>query len=235
MFVNWRFRYTLSPWTVTADFGDCCTGFAFRQVRVEGSALPLCCGLTYDLALSFTKAGFGSIAFALKNLPLFCCGLTADLSVSFTADQKSVSFLPKWPGISGCLTVYGDVSYSGGALSGIELYGIDLRCSVGTLDLRLVTALDPDEVEDETDITFYSGEWEYAGLTYTGSGCCGGALTFKIEFWWGDQGLLFGLQRFKFNLEVPVGEAITLFSKAQWDLSDPSPLDWFDVGWKISF
>ncbi|MCX7750573.1 MAG: hypothetical protein N2320_03330 [Candidatus Bipolaricaulota bacterium] len=235
MFGNFRFRYTLSPWTVTADFGDCGTGLGFRQVRVEGSPLPLCCGLTYDLALAFTKAGLGSIAFTLNDLPLVCCGLTADLSVSFTADQKSVSFLPKWPGISGCLTVYGDVDYRSGVLTGFALHGIDLRCSVGSLDLRLLTAFDPDAVEDETDITFYRGEWEYAGLTYAGRGCCGGTVTFKIEFWWGNQGLLFGLQRFRFNLEVPLAGTITLFSKAQWDLSDPSPLDWFDVGWELSF
>ena len=234
-FLNWQFRYTLSPWTVTADFGDCGVGVSFRRLSVAASALPFCCGLTYDASFAFTKAGFESLTFTLKNLPLFCCALTADLAVKFTPEAKTVTVKPAWPGIRGCFTVYGDVIYQGTTLQGLVLYGFEIVCSVGNVKLRSVTAFDPDKVEDLTDVTFYAGEWEYLGLTYTGTGCCGGNLGFTSEFWFGGSGLLFDLQRLKATLEVPLSANILIFTKTQLDLSKPSPLDYLNVGGKITF
>lgn len=235
MFVNWRFRYTLSPWTVTADFGDCCTGFAFRQLLVEGRALSLCCGLTYDLSLSFTKAGLGSLSFNLKGLPLFCCGLTADLSVSFTPTQKSVSFLPKWPGISGCLTVYGDAGWTDNAWTGIAIYGWRIYCWIGDVRLEAGTALDRAKMNDASPLSFRSGEWEYLGLAYKGTGCCGGDLWFNADFWFGDGAYLFGLRRTRLALEFPVAPGLVLFTRGMIDLSRVSPLEYWNIGWKFSF
>ncbi len=234
-FLNWRFRYTLPPWTVTVDFGDCCTGFAFRQLLVAASALPLCCGLTYDLALSFTKAGLGSLAFTLKGLPLVCCGLTADLSVSFAPDRKSVSFEPRWPRISGCLTVYGDAGWADNAWTGIAIYGWRIYCWIGDVLLEAGTALDRAKMNSVSPLSFRSGEWEYVGLAYRGSGCCGGDLWFNADFWFGDGAYLFGLRRTRLALEFPAAPGLTLFTRGMIDLSQASPLEYWNIGWKLSF
>jgi len=236
MFLNWRYTLIWSPFKFTLDFSDCCEGTWFRQAKIELSDVSLCCGLFFDASLTFTKAaGLEKLTFSLGDFDLLCCGITASVSAEFTPTSKTVKFEPKWRGISGCFTVYGDVKWAANALQGIEVYGFGITCYTGNMKLRLVTAFDPDKVEDMTDITFYSGEWEYMGLTYTGQGCCGGDLTLSLEFWFGDDGLLFGFQRFRFDFQVPLASTITVFSKAQWDFSDAPPLDWFDVGWKISF
>ncbi len=142
---------------------------------------------------------------------------------------------PSWRGICGCFTVYGGANFNANAFRRIEIYGFAITCYAGDFKLRAITAFNPDKVEDLTDVTFYEGEWEYLGLTYTGQGCCGGDLKLTLESWFGDQGHLFGFQRFKYNFELPVTSTIVLFTKAQWNLAKALPLEWFDVSWEISF
>jgi len=235
-YINWRYTFTWLPFKITADFSDCCEGTWFRQAKIELSDVALCCGLFLDASLTFTKAaGLEKAAFSLGDLYLPCCGITATVSAEFTPTSKTVKFEPHWRGVSGCFTVYGDVKWTPNIIQGIELYGYDITCYTGNVKLRLITAFDPDKVEDITDITFYTDEWEYMGLTYTGKGCCGGDLTLTLESWFGNRGLIFDFQRFKFDFEVPLTSTVTVFTKAQWNFANASPLDWFDVGWKISF
>ncbi len=234
--VNWQLRYTLSPFTITADFVDCSLGTWFRQVKVDMTNIGLCCGLSFDASLTFTKAkGLESVAFTLKEFPFLCCGLVATLETVFTPTSKTVSFKPTWPGLLGCLTVYGDINWSNNTWLGLVVYGWDVGCMFGPWYVRTVTALDPDKVEDLTDITFYTGEFEYLDLEYATPGCCGGDLTFQAQFWFGNQGKLFGLQRFRYDVSVPLAANIEFFSKAQWNLAQASPLQWFDIGWEVSF
>lgn len=234
-FTNWRFRYTLDPWIFTVDFGDCCTGFSFRRLEVSTKGLPLCCGIFLDATFAFTKSGFEKISFTTSDIPFLCCGMTTKISAEFTPTGKQVELKPSWRGLSGCFTVYGDVDFSANVFRGIEIYGFAVTCYAGDIKLHTITAFNPDKVEDLTDVTFYEGEWEYLGLTYTGQGCCGGNLKFTLETWFGTPGRLFGFQRFKYNFEVPLTPTIVLFTKAQWNLAKASPLEWFDVGWSISF
>ncbi|MGB9861993.1 MAG: hypothetical protein ACPLRP_06720, partial [Candidatus Bipolaricaulaceae bacterium] len=234
-FINWRFTYTLDPWKLTVDFGDCCTGFSFRKLSVEAKGLSLCCGLFYDATLSFTKSGFEKISFSVGDLYFPCCGITSKFTVDFTTTSKTVKLEPSWRGLAGCFTVYGDVNFSGTTLGGIVLYGWDITCYTDSLKVRMITALDPDKVEDITDITFYTGEWEYISLTYTAPGCCGGDVKFTLEAWFGSRGTIFDLQRFEYDFEVPVIPTFSLTSDARWDFSYSSPLRWMSIGWKTSF
>lgn len=235
-FLNWRMQFRWEPFKIIADFWDCCTGTGLGRITVEAKSLPfLCCGLSIDGSLTFTRCrGFEKLAFTIRDLPLGCCGLTAKISAEFTPTFKTLRFEPAWPGVSGCFTVYGDVVFSEAAIIGIEIYGFGITCYADKLKLRTITAFNPDKVEDITDVTFYTGEWQYLGLAYTGSGCCG-ELTLTLESWFGSKGVLFDFQRFRVDLQVPLTAAITVFSKAQWDFADPTPLDLFDVGWKVSF
>lgn len=86
-----------------------------------------------------------------------------------------------------------------------------------------------------TDVTFYRDEFEYVGITYTGAGCCGRTVTFGAELWFGTKGTLFGLQRVRLKLQVPLSAAVMAFAKGQWNFARASPVEWFDVGWGISF
>ncbi len=234
--INWRLRYTLSPFTITADFNDCCEGTWFRQVKVELSDVFLCCGLFLDATWTFTKnAGLAEVFLSLGELPLPCCGMTATVETKFTPTSKTVSFKPKWQGISGCFTVYGDAQWSPNILQGIEIYGFGVTCYFDKWELRAITAFNPDKVEDLTDVTFYTDEWEYLSLTYNTSGCCGGSVEFQVQTWFGNQGILFGLQRVRFDLTVPITDRMEIFTKGQWNFAEASPLQWFDVGWSLSF
>jgi hypothetical protein len=223
--------------TLTVDFFDCCEGIAFKKLELEIGDMVGCCGFLWNAGLSFTKChGFEEVYVNFKELSFPCCDITFEANVVFTVEGKSVSIKPNWQGlVTGCVEVYGDVQWSDNTLQGFELYGFAIECDLDVVSIRSVTAFDPDKVEGLTDVSFYSGEFEYLGLEYTGSGCCGGDLTFTSEFWFGSGGVLFDLQRTRLNLEFPIYEGFTVTLKGQWDFSESSPLDWFDIGWKVEF
>ncbi|RLE28769.1 hypothetical protein DRJ54_05920, partial [Candidatus Acetothermia bacterium] len=230
--LNW------DTFAITADFADCCTGIQFRKLVAGLSGLSLCCGVTYDVDFTFSKChGFEALAFSISDLDLLCCGISLDLEVEFTVESKTISISPSWEGVTGCFELYGDVNWDGtNLLDGIEIWGFGIYCYIEPVSLTIITALDPDKVEDVVDVTFYTDEWEYWGLEYVGPACCGGDFNFTAELWFGDDGLLFGIQRTKYYFELPLADEVSVFLKAQWDFSDPAPyLDWFDIGWNISF
>jgi len=235
-FLNHRARLTWAPVTVTVDFGDCGSGVSFRRLGVEFEDFHVCCGLVLGAKLTLTKCrGWEEFSLFLGALPVGWHGLKADLDLRFTLESKSLSFRPAWGGVSGCATVYGDVVWDGVTLGGIAIYGWDLSCHFDRLSLRLVTAFDPDEVEDMTDVTFYAHEFAYLGVTSTAAGCCGGTVAWDAEKWFGTKGILFGLQRVRLELEVPLTSAVEVFAKGQWNFARAEPLEWFDVGWRLSF
>lgn len=234
----YRGEFEWAPLTVTLDFADCCSGIQLKQAQVALDGVSLCCGVTYDAKLAFSKChGFESLQFSLYDVFPICCGISFDISVEFTSESKVVSITPFWEGIEGCFELYGNVDWDAAnfALEGLEIYGFGITCYFDGVTLTSVSALNPDKVEDMTDVSFYSGEFEYLGLEYEGTGCYGGDVTFSVEFWFGKDGILFDVQRTKYYLDLPISASTSLFIKGQWDFSDPSPLDWFDVGWKISF
>ncbi len=236
MLLNQRLRLRWAPLTITLDLADCGTGSGLKRIAAALEGHPLCCGLRLDAAATLSACyGLEKVALTLRQVSLGCCGLTADVGSEFTPRGKAVTFLPRWPRISGCLTVYGDVLWREHSFAGIAVYGWRISCSFARVKLRLVTALDPDAVEEMTDVTFYAHEFEYVGITYTDGGGCAGTVTSSAELWFGTRGTLFGLQRVRLKLEVPLSLAAKVFAKGQWNFAKAEPLDWFDVGWKVSF
>ncbi len=233
----YRTKVAWDPITLTVDFFDCCEGIAFKRLELDLADTVGCCGFLWNAGMSFTKChGLEEVYVNFKEIPFPCCDITLEADVVFTVGGKSVSIRPTWQGlVTGCLEVYGDVQWADETFQGFELYGFAIECELDPVSIRAVTAFNPDKVEGMTDVTFYTGEFEYLELEYTGSGCCGGDLTFTSQFWFGGDGLLFDLQRTRFNLEFPIYEGFTVVIKGQWDFSEPSPLDWFDIGWKVEF
>ena len=236
-FINAQVQLEGNPFTLTLDFGDCCTGFTFRRLELAVEELSLCCGVTFDASLSFTKQeGLSEFVVNIYDVFPIPCGISFDVQVSFTPESKTVAISPEWEGITGCFELYGDVAWNGvNAIQGLEIWGWGIYCDLEPLSISIITALNPDKVEDVVDISFYTDEWEYLGLEYVGPACCGGDLNFTAEVWFGDAGLLFGIQRTKYYLELPLADGVSVFLKGQWDFSDPAPyLDYLDVGWSIS-
>lgn len=234
-FLNWRFRYALAPWTLTVDLGDCGTGLTLRQLSVEGKGLPLCCGLSYEGVLTFAKGGLISLELTLKRVPFLCCGLTADLSVALAPEGKTLSFTPTWRGIRGCFSVYGDVLWEAGTWRGLSVYGWRAHCRVGEVRLEAGMAFDRVRMNEVSPLSFRSGEWAYLGLTFQGEGCCGGDLWFNVDLWFGDGTFLFGLRRIKLNLELPLTPTWRVFTRGVLDLARAAPLEYWNIGGKLSF
>lgn len=235
-FINTRLKLENDPLTLTLDFGDCCTGLGFRRAEVELEGLSLCCDLVFDAGIFFSKRyGLEEVFIKLTEITFACCDVAFEAELNLSLDGKIVSVKPIWEGFAtACLEIYGDVQWSDKSLNVFELYGFSIECRLDSVTVRSVTAFDPDAVEDLTDVSFYTGEWEYLGLEYAESSCCG-ELTFTSEFWFGDEGLLFGLQRVRFELAISIYEGFTAIVKGQWDFSNSTLLDWLDFGLKIEF
>ena len=234
----YRAKVVYEPLTLTLDFADCCTGIWFKKLELELEGMSLCCGVLYDLDLAFTKChGFEYLKLTLDDLFDLCCDISVGAEVEFGVDYKKVSIVPSWQNIEGCVSIWGDVDLSGNSFTGLELYGFGFTCAFGDVEVTEVTALNPEKIEDLTDYSFYEdeGEFEYLSLEYGFSGCCGGDGSFQTQFWFGNKTMLFGLQRVRFDLEVPVSENISFIAKTQLKLWETSPIQWFDIGWTIEF
>lgn len=231
-----RTHFAWDRWSFTVDLSDCGVGLGLLQATAALEGYPLADGLRLDLGLTFSKCrGLDAVTLTLEGLSVGCCDLAAEVGISLTPGKKTVTFTRIWPRLSGCLTVYGDVDWNGSSFTGISIYGWRVSCSVGPVNLGLVTALDPDAVEDMTDVTFYADEFEYVEISSTGGGCCGGSITSTTELWFGAKGTVGGLQRVRLTLEIPLAANATLSAKGQWNFVKAEPLEWFNVGGKVSF
>lgn len=209
-------------------------GFEFTYLKLSAEGLPLCCGISLDLGFSFTKAGFDELSLVAKEIPL-CCGIFFDALVSFTTTSKTVEIKPRWGGISGCFTVYGDVAFSAPSLiQGLEIYGFKLRCDLGDCTYaEFLTAFDVAKVEEilKEDV-FQEEEFEYVKLGFCGTGCCGGKWTLGIGFYFKPAGGLFGLGRVLADLSFPLMANFAV----QAGLSAPvGGLASLIVGWTFTF
>jgi len=196
--------------------------------------VPFCCGISLDLGFSFAKEGFDAFSATVKSIPI-CCGISFDAVVTFTTRSKTVEIKPKWEGITGCLTVYGDVNFQAPSLiQGIELYGFKVRCALADCNyLEILTAFDPAKIEEilEEDI-FQGEEFEYLKLGFCGPGCCGGKWQLGLAAYFKPNGTLFGLSRILADFSLPILANLTV----DVGLSAPvGGLASLTVGWTFTF
>jgi len=175
-------------------------GLEFRYLKLGAEAIPLCCGITLDLGFAFVKeGGFDALTATLKDIPL-CCGISFDVEVTFTTTAKAVAVKPKWAGIEGCLTVYGDVGFTGSIWQALELYGFKIRCDLGDCTYaEFLTAFNVAKIKEILGADVFQGaEYEYVKLGFCGPGCCGANWTLGI-------GLLFANFTVNLGLSAVVG------------------------------
>ena len=210
-------------------------GFEFRYLKLSAEDVPFCCGISLDLGFSFTKEGFDEFSATLKSIPI-CCGISFDASVTFTTTQKTIAIKPKWEGITGCFTVYGDVNFQEpGAFQGIEVYGFKVRCELAECNyLEILTAFDPAKVEEMLgEEIFQNDEFEYVKLGFCGPGCCGGNWQLDLSaYFTRSGGALFGLSRILADFSLPIMANLTV----DVGLSAPvGGLASLTVGWTFTF
>ncbi len=225
-------------------------GLRFTYIEIDAEGIPFCCGITLDASLTFTKEeGFESLELTARNLVQLCCGISIDVSVNFTTDAKTVEVKPHWKGIKGCVSVYGDVVHSGGAISGLELYGWKMGCNfVECNSLEILTALRPDvfylskagellvnpqPVPVGAEHLFKGKEFEYIKISTCGSGCCGSKWSLDITAYFKKTtGTLFGISRFIVESSVPVMSHLSFTSTLEIAVPGGPSLD---VGWEFIF
>ncbi len=226
-----------TPTTLVARFSDCCTGLSFQDVTLTLSGASLCCGITHDIEVYFTKLGFVHLKFTI-DLPL-CCGIFLESSITYTVDSKSLSIKPKWLGGGEvCFELYGDVLWDDVmmAIEGLAIYGYKLRCDFSPCSfVEFLTAFDVDKVEAIVgdDDLFRGDEFEYVKLGFCGPGCCGGMYTASIALYFQPSGSLLGFSRFGARFGAPLLANFTLYlSFGISAVGDPTTLS---VGWVFRF
>jgi hypothetical protein len=220
----------VDPISVTLTFRDCSTGTEFYSADITLKGISLCCGISLDAELVFTKAdGFESLSFSGIEIPL-CCGVSLTAGVTFTTSGKELSTGLKWGGVADtCFTVYGDALGSYNAWHGIEIYGWKIHCSLGDCNyVEFLTALDPDYFINNNIVAFQGNEFEYMKLGFCGAGCCGGKYTVDLAVYFQPSGSLFGITRLGANMSIPIMSNFTV----NVSFATPNSLS---VGWVFTF
>jgi len=202
-------RYTLvasvAPIAFTGRFEDCYTGIMFKDFSITLTDVSLCCGITSDAELYFTKAGFQHVKFVGENLPGFF-GFSIDVGVTFTVTGKAVEVTPKWQGWGEiCVQVYGNVLFDDHVWSGIVLYGYRIACTLAECNtIEFITAMDVIEVEKIIGDVFQGDEYQVIKLGVCGPGCCGGKYYVNVDVYFSTSGSLFGLSRAEVRMDIPL-------------------------------
>jgi len=222
----------IGTYTKTYPVDPCPGGLQFTYFELEVEKIPFCCGVTFDVGFSFTKAGFDFVGLTVKSIPI-CLGISFDTVITFTTTSKSVEIVPKWQGIEGCLTVYGDAVFVGSAWQGIEIYGFKVRCELAECNyLEFLTAFNVGKIEEILDEDIFQGpEFEYLRLGFCGPGCCGEKYTLALTAYFQPTGTLFGIRRFQAEAGIPVMANFTLNLELGVTVGAAS----LAVGWTFTF
>jgi len=212
----------VDPISIKLRFMDCCTGTAFQDLKVNLKGIGLCCGISLNSELYFTKAGFRYVKFSGINIPL-CCGVSLDIAVKFETTTKTVSVTPKFAGFGdACFTVYaeptGDYTMPVINWTGIEIKAWAIKCTLGDCSyIKFVTAADAGWYNSNVESVFTTNvtcdsttcalnEYEYIELGFCGAGCCGGQYTVGLSVFFGSgaNAGLFDITRLAGNMSIPI-------------------------------
>jgi len=222
-------------------FDDVCTGMQFKEATITLTDLSLCCGITYDAELHFTKCeGFDYAKFS-ADLFEICCDISFGMDLEFGVDYKKVAPKFSWAGIENCITVWGDVQIDEELkhkITGWELYGFKVHCELAECTyIEFVEAFDVAEVEKIIGDVFEAakGENEYLKFGFCGPGCCGGTWSLDTSVFFSAEvdPTLFGITRFLVETEVPLMDALSVSLDFGYNVPDAEATLIF--GWSFTF
>ena len=157
VYMEYTLTASVDPVSLEVVFDDVCTGIQFKEATLTFSELSLCCGVTYDLAVTFTKAGFDKAVFSLSNIGFVCCGITMDVDVEFGTTYKEVSLSLEMVPESLCA----DVTF------GTELEtGEDWEILGFSIDYIGISCEFAECLSFFSGTAFVSDDLEYLGLTW---------------------------------------------------------------------
>jgi hypothetical protein len=219
----------VAPIDLKVRFVDCCQGIMFYDTVISLSDIGLCCGISLDVELKFTKSGFNYLDISGIEIPL-CCGVSLTAGVEFTTSGKALSTGLKFAGFGdACFTVYGDAIEGGTPVNqwlGIAIHGYKIKCSLGDCNyVEFGTALD---ATGRSKLGLTAPEFEYMKLNFCGAGCCGGQYNVAISIYFVESGKLFGINRLGATMSIPVMSNFT--AKVTFDTT-PS----LKIGWTFTF
>ncbi|MBC7170109.1 hypothetical protein H5T54_04150 [Candidatus Bipolaricaulota bacterium] len=240
----YTFTLGVPPVELAVTFEDCCTGIMFGDFTLTMTGVGLCCGITYDMELYFTKAGFEYVLFSINDFFAWCCGISFDLEVEFGVDYKEVTLTPKFAGLGeACVTLYGDIiGWNEFQFAGLVIYGFKIGCSLGDCGLlEFVTVLQAPPYEDcdypswYYPFYYYGGD-EYIRMKFCGAGCCGGTYTvdFYVHFDMGGTGL-FDLYSLRGIASIPIMANLNATISLTLPLTPGATTPTLDLGWKFTF
>lgn len=168
-------------------------GGAVTLARSETVASGWWCSLNLSASLLFTKAGFASLQFTLRDVPLsellpgYLPGVFLDVRTAYTVGGKEVQGALNWrPPWQGCIRLFGGLGLGGPGnltLEGAALYGLRVECTLGNVRLVSATSFDPSR---NSLLTGQSDYWEVVRLSGVLPGCCAkvpGAWSFSTYFY----------------------------------------------------
>ena len=237
--MSYTFTAELAPLELEVVFVDYCSGIQFSHAKVLLTGLGLCCGVTYDAEIGFTKAGFQYLSFTGINVPL-CCGILFDVGIRYGVDYKNLTVTPGI--VEGCLTVWGSPQVAGvSTWTGISLDGFQIRCTLVDCNyLEYVHAFRPTATSIPKGIRskFLAAcnENEYLELGFCGPGCCGDTYDLTLRVMWSTtpMGGLFGVTRMVGSAKIPIMSDFTLnlnFVAPVASCATPR----FAIGWTFTF
>jgi len=157
VYMEYTLSTTADPFSLEVVFDDVCTGIQFKEATLGFTGLGLCCGVTYDMEVTFTKAGFDTAVFTLNDLGFLCCGITMDLEVEFGTTYKEVSIDLDMVPESLCADVTFGIDLDTGEDWEILGFGIDY------LEISCEFA---ECISFFSGTAFVSDDLEYLGLTW---------------------------------------------------------------------
>ncbi len=247
---NTLMLYTLEvsvePISLTTRFLDCCDGIEFFDFTLTLDDISLCCGVTYDMELYFTKAGFEYVRFTADPLFELCCGFSVGVEVEFGVNYKAVTPTFSWGGIEGCVTVWGDVQEKTQevGIDGWTWWGYKVYCELAECNyIEFVHAFDPANVNPYVGYIFETltvnditvQENEYVKLGFCGPACCGGTWSVDVTIIFAadaDVDLFFGVTRLLVSTTVPLMDSLSLSVDYGYSVQDGTSLA---LGWSFSF
>jgi len=228
---------SVAPIDLKVRFVDCCTGISFYDAVIDVSDIGLCCGISLDAELAFSKlGGFEYLDISGIEIPL-CCGVSFTVGVEFQTSGKTLNTGLKFAGFGdACFTVYADAIAQTGSnvvdnkwkneWLGIVIHGYKIKCSLGDCNyVEFGTALDS---TGRSKLGLNAPEFEYMKLNFCGAGCCGGQYNVAISIYFVESGKLFGINRLGATMSIPVMSNFT----AKVSFSTTPTLS---VGWTFTF
>jgi hypothetical protein len=214
----------------------------FRNALVAGQWYVPSCDLFMDVRSAFTcTEGFDYLRVTgrFPRVPFLSNDVIETelrLTIQFETDRKSFtpSLRMRAQEVNACVTPRVQLVGGGSPLevSGVELYGWTIECSVEDFaELLLATSLDPTRNRELTGEADYWEAWKLHGMV---GNCCGRDLLWELSTYFTDSGAaLFSWGLTTISVEIPLGERLTARVGAEFGETSPRWLlnAGFEVRW----